>query len=173
MRIDPRLNGRIDPSDVVQETYLDATRRIGEFQSQAKSVSFLTWFRFLAVQRLVDLHRRHLGTQARDASLEVSLNRPAGPLTSSVWLADQILDHRESGSEAVLRTELREMVRAALDQLDPLDREVLAMRHYEMLSNQEVAALLEISVKASSNRYVRGVRRLQSLLPIDARPNST
>lgn len=172
MRLDTRMYGRVDPSDVVQETYLDAVRRINEFAARPQPLTLPSWLRFLALQRLVDLHRRHLGAQSRDAALEISLDSPAGPHTSSVWLADQILDHREHGCEVVLRAELRQRVRTALDQLDPLDREVLGMRHFEMLSNQEVATLLGISATASSNRYVRALRRLQSIFPTDALPGT-
>lgn len=161
MRMDPRLCGRIDPSDVVQETYLDASRRLDQFAVQSDRMPLALWLRLLAMQRLVDLQRQHLGSQMRDASLEISLDRPAFLQTSSVWLAEQLVDQHDSGSTAAMRGEVQQQVQAALNEMEPLDREVLAMRHFELLSNQEIALALGISVKASSNRYIRALRRLK------------
>ncbi|MBX3414215.1 MAG: sigma-70 family RNA polymerase sigma factor [Pirellulales bacterium] len=164
IRIDPRVGGRIDPSDVVQETYLDAERRAHEFVSQADRMPLHIWFRLLAMQRLVDLHRQHLGAAMRNAALEIPFERGASMQTSSIWMAEQLIDDGESGSEAAIRAETQSMVHAALERMDPLDREVLAMRHFEMLTNGEVATILGISATAASNRYIRALRRLQVVL---------
>ncbi len=163
MRLDHRLWGRLDPSDVVQETFLDANRRLHEFTAQSK-MPLLLWFRLLIGQRLVDLHRRHLGTQMRDARLEFSIEQMGLPQTSSVWLADQLLALQESPSAGLVREETRDRLHAALAEMLPVDREVLALRHFEACSNQEVADMLGLTKSAASNRYIRALARLKNIL---------
>lgn len=164
MRMDQRLYGRIDPSDVVQETFLDAARRLREFAKEPERMPLLLWIRLLAVQRLVDLHRQHLGAKMRDVGLEVPLEQPGALQASSVWMAQQLIDRGETGSTVAMREELCQQVHEALNDLDPVDREVLAMRHFELLSNREVSIALDISPTAASNRYIRALRRLKGLL---------
>jgi RNA polymerase sigma-70 factor, ECF subfamily len=167
MRMDHRLQGRIDPSDVVQDTFLDADRRLAEFQADSRQLPLFLWLRLLATQRLVDLHRRHLGAQMRDASLEISVHQPCSLQTSSIWLASKLVDPHETGSSAAIRNEIEESVRAALDGMDATDREVLAMRHFEQLTNREVALALGLTTTAASNRYIRALRRLKKVLHAD------
>ncbi len=164
MRLDPRVTGRIDPSDVVQEAYVDVVRRWSEYVAQSERMPLLLWVRLLAAQRLVDLHRQHLGAQMRDAGLEVSLDRPPHGQTSSVWLARELVDEQGLGEAAAQRAEIQERVRGALESMELIDREVLAMRHFEELSNLEVAQALEISPTAASNRYIRALKRLRAVL---------
>jgi RNA polymerase sigma-70 factor (ECF subfamily) len=163
IRLDPRLRGRLDPSDVIQEAYLDAARRLREYANDP-AVSFFLWLRKLTAQRLVDLHRQHLGAKKRDASLEVSLHSGAYPQASSLSLAAQLLGRFSSPSRAAIRAEIQIRVQEALNTMDSLDREILALRHFEMLSNEEVAHVLEIKKTAASNRYVRALKRLTNVL---------
>lgn len=162
LRLDPRLRGRLDPSDVLQEAYLDVARRIPEF-ARNPNVPLFVWLRQLAAQRLIDLHRLHLGTQARDASLEVSLHHGPCPQASSITLAAHLLGRSLSPSDVAMRAELRIRVQEALDSLDPIDREVLVLRHFEMLTNDEVAEVLQLKKAAASNRYVRALKRLSTI----------
>lgn len=164
MRLDPRVTGRIDPSDVVQEAYVDVFRRWPEYVAQSERMPLLLWVRLLAAQRLVDVHRQHLGTQMRDAGLEVSLDRPPPWHASSIWLARELVDQQGLGEAAAERAEIQERVRRALESMEPIDREVLAMRHFEELTNLEVAQALEISPTAASNRYIRALKRLRAVL---------
>ena len=163
LRLDRRLQSRLDPADVLQETYLEAARRIAEF-ARAPTVSVYVWLRFLTGQKLVDLARRHLGSKMRDAGQEISLHRGGMPQASSVSLAAQLLGRLTSPSRAAVRAETRFRVQEALDRMDPIDREVLALRHFELLSNGEVAQVLGLSKAAASNRYVRAMTRLQAIL---------
>jgi RNA polymerase sigma-70 factor (ECF subfamily) len=163
LRLDRRLRGRIDPSDVLQETYLEAARRVEEF-ARAPTTSVYVWLRALTGQKLVDLARRHLGAKMRDAALEISLHRGAWPQASSVSLAAQLLGRFTSPSRAAIRAETQLRVQEALDSMDPIDREVLALRHFELLSNGEVAQVLGLSKAAASNRYVRALKRLKEIL---------
>ena len=163
LRLDRRLQGRLDASDVLQEAYLDFARRLPEFLN-GPTVPFFLWLRGLAGQRLIDLHRRHLGAQMRDAGQEVSLYRGATPAASSASLAEQLLGRLTSASQAAIRAETQLRVQEALNGMDPLDREILALRHFEMLSNGETAQVLGIRKSAASNRYVRALKRLKELL---------
>jgi len=163
LRLDRRLQGRLDPSDVLQEAYLDYAKRLPEY-ARNPTMPFYLWLRFLAGQRLIDLHRHHLGAQMRDAGQEVSLYRGALPQASSASLAYQLLGRLTSASRAAIRAETQLRVQDALNSMDPMDREVLTLRHFELLSNDETAQVLGTSKSAASNRYIRALKRLKDLL---------
>jgi RNA polymerase sigma-70 factor (ECF subfamily) len=163
LRMDRRLQGRIDPSDIIQETYLEASVRLAEYLRDP-SMPFFLWLRFLAGQKLVTLHRHHLGVQMRAAGQEVALCRGRLPEASSAALAAQLLGHDTRASEAAIRAELKVQVQEALNRMDPLDREVLALRHFEQLSRAEIAQVLEISEGAAGKRYIRALERLKQFL---------
>jgi len=165
LRLDRRLQGRLDPDDVLQEAYLDFARRLPEYAANP-SVPFFLWLRSLTGQRLIDLHRQHLGAKMRDANQEVSLYRGALPQASSVSLAAQLLGRLTSASQAAIRAETQIRVQEALNSMDPMDREVLTLRHFEMLTNDETAQVLGIKKSAASNRYVRALKRLKDILAL-------
>src|SRR5947209_13035588 len=159
LRLDPRLRGRVDPSDVLQEVYADAARQLPGYLA-APPLPFFLWLRQLAGTRLAKAHRHHLGTQGRDVRREVGLV----PEASSAALADGLLGREGRPSEAAMRDELRARLLAALDGMNPLDREMLALRHFEQLGNAEAARVLGLSVAAASKRYVRALERLRDVL---------
>jgi RNA polymerase sigma-70 factor, ECF subfamily len=163
LRLDRRLQGRIDPSDVLQEAFLDFARRVGEFAANPE-VSFFLWLRTLTGQRLQMLHRQHLGAKMRDAAREISLHRGPMPQATSVSLAAQLLGQFTSAHAKVARAEMQILLQEALNGLDPIDREILALRHFEELSNAETAEVLGIDPSAASNRHVRALRRLRQIL---------
>jgi len=163
LRLDRRLQGRLDPSDVLQEAYLDFARRLPDYV-QKPDMPFYLWLRFLTGQRLIDLHRQHLGAQMRNAGQEVSLYRGALPQASSASLAAQLLGRLTSASRAAIRAETQIRVQEALNRMDAVDREVLALRHFELLTNDETAEVLGIKKSAASNRYIRALRRLKEIL---------
>jgi RNA polymerase sigma-70 factor (ECF subfamily) len=163
LRLDRRLQGRVDPSDVLQEAYIDLTQQLPAYLAKPEMPFFL-WLRLLTGQRLTRLHRQHLGAAMRDAGREVSLYQGALPQASSASLAAQLLGHFTSASEAAVRAERQLLLQEALNALDPLDREVIALRHFEELTNQEAAAVLGLSKSAASNRYIRALTRLQATL---------
>jgi len=162
-RLDPRLKGRVSPSDVLQETYLDALGRLRHF-AEKPEMPFFVWLRLLANQRLVDVHRHHLGAQMRSVGQEVSLDRPGWAGASSMCLAAHLVGDFASPSSAFQQAELLERVEGAIEDLDPMDREVLALRHFEELSNSDVAQVLGIEKSAASKRYLRALERLKSSL---------
>lgn len=163
IRLDRRLSSRVSPEDVLQETFFDVARRIGEFLAQP-TVPFYVWLRFLTVQRMQMMQRLHLGAQMRDVKLEVALPSEAVPPASADSMAGQLVSHMTSPSQAAIRHEVQARLRAALDAMEPLDREVLALRHFEELANQEVADLLKISKDAASKRHLRALKRLKDIL---------
>src|SRR5438309_8240195 len=163
LRLDHRLQGRIDPSDVIQEAYLEASNRLAEYLKQP-AMAFFLWLRFITGQKLLELHRHHLGAQARDASREVSLYRGSLPETTSAALAAQLLGHLTRPSEAAIRAETKIRLQEALNRMEPLEREVLALRHFEHLSNAETAQVLGIQESAASKRYLRALKRLKDIL---------
>jgi RNA polymerase sigma-70 factor (ECF subfamily) len=163
LRLDRRVAGRLDPSDVLQEAYLDVARRFKEYAA-APAVPFYIWLRALTGQRMVDLHRRHLGSKMRDVGQEVSLYRGAFPQASSASLALQLLGGLTSPTQAAIRAELQLQLQEALNSMDPMDREVVVLRHFEELNNVETATVLGIEPAAASKRYIRAVRRLKAIL---------
>jgi len=161
-RLDARLRGRVSTSDVLQDSYIDALKRLPHYQADPE-VPFFIWLRSVTLQRLIDVHRRHLGAKARDAAREIPLDQGGGVEASSEKMAE-LMGNLTSPSRAVRRDESIAQVRAALDRLEPTDREVLALRHFEELSNREVAALLGIQSAAASKRYVRAIERFKAIL---------
>jgi RNA polymerase sigma-70 factor (ECF subfamily) len=162
-RLDPRLSGRVDADDVLQEAYLDAAKRIRHFLDNS-SMSFFVWLRQIVLQTMIDVRRHHLGAQMRDANREVSLHRARSPDATSISMAAQLLGHLTSPSQAAMRAEMATRLEQALESMEPTDREVLALRHFEELTNSEVAEVLDIKQKAASIRYVRAIARLKDIL---------
>jgi RNA polymerase sigma-70 factor, ECF subfamily len=167
LRLDRRLQGRVDPSDIIQEACIDASARLAEYARQP-DMPFFLWLRFLTGQRLLRVHRQHLGAEMRDVAREVSLYRGALPAATSAALAAQLLGRDTRPSEAAVRAERSIRLQEALNSMDPLDREVLALRHFEQLSNGEAARVLGLQEPAAAKRYVRALKRLRLIL--DARP---
>lgn len=163
MRLDTRLQARVDASDVLQDAYVEVVERLEEYLRDPKLPLFL-WLRLVVGERLVRLHRHHLGTQMRDASREVSLYHGALPAASSAALAAQLLGKHTSPTQAVLRAERILRLQEALNTLDPLDREILSLRHFEELTAGESALALGITEGAAAKRYVRALKRLKEIL---------
>jgi RNA polymerase sigma-70 factor (ECF subfamily) len=163
LRLDRRLQARVDGSDVLQEAFLEASLRYDEYRRASSMPPFL-WLRFIVGQRLILLHRKHLGVKAREASRDVSLYQGALPEATSQSLAAQLLGRNTSPSHAAMRAELRMRLQEVLNGMDDIDREVLVLRHFEQLSNVEVAHVLGIQERAASNRYIRALRRLKETL---------
>jgi RNA polymerase sigma-70 factor (ECF subfamily) len=163
LRLDRRLQGRLDPSDILQEAFLEFSRSLANYLRDPQ-MPFFIWLRFITCRKLQALHRHHLGTGIRDAQREISLHRGALPQADSASLAAQLLGRYTSPSEAAVRAELEIRIQEALNNMDALDREVLALRHFEQLGNLEIAEILGISEAAASNRYIRALKRLKTIL---------
>ncbi len=163
LRIDARLQGRVDASDVLQDGFLDMAKRVESYLSDPRLPVFL-WLRLVVSDRLAMYHRHHLGTRMRDAAHEVSLYRGPLPQASSAALASMLLGRLTSPSNAAMRAELILQVQEAVNSLDPLDREVVALRHFEQLSRAESAVVLGITEEAGAKRYIRALKKLKTIL---------
>jgi RNA polymerase sigma-70 factor (ECF subfamily) len=161
LRLDPRLNSRLSPSDILQEAYIDALKRVPHYLRKPDMTS-IGWLRWIVGQRLVEVHRHHLGTQRRDAGQEISDMRGGSEEESAKSLAACLAGHLTSPSQAAMRNESLALLEQALNGLDPMDREILVLRHFEELSNNEVAEVLGIQRAAASKRYVRALARLKA-----------
>ena len=163
LRMDRRLTGRIDPSDVLQEAYLDASRQLNGYLNREPMPLFI-WLRLITGQRLMAMHRWHLGARKRDARQEVGIHRSVMPPAGSEALSRQLLGRLTSPSGAAIRREQRRHLKQLLERLEPLDREILAIRHFETLTNDEAARELGISKAAASKRHIRALDRFRKML---------
>jgi len=163
LRLNRRLQGRVDDSDVIQEAFLDAARKLPEYAAEPQ-LPFFLWLRNLTGLKLTEVHRRHLGSQMRDADLEVSLHRGALPEANSVSLAAHLLGTMTTASEAAVKAETRLLVQEALNGMDSIDREILALKHFEQLSTSEIAQVLGMSKAGAGSRYLRAIKRLRAVL---------
>ena len=163
LRLSRRLQGRVDDSDVLQEAFVDLSRKLPEYL-QNRDLPFFLWLRHITGLKLKEIHRRNLGTQLRDVDREVSLHRGALPEANSVSLAAHLLGTLTSPSQAAIKAEQRLYVQEALNSMDPVDREVLALKHFEQLSIREIAAVLDMSKAGAGSRYLRAIERLKDAL---------
>lgn len=166
MRLDRRIRQRVDASDVVQDVLVDAHRRIGDYLSNP-AMPFHLWLRQMAQDRLIDAHRRHRDAARRSLDREQPLVIAGTDDRSTIELAAQIWDRELTPAAAATVRELQERFAAAVEELDEQDREVVLMRHFEQLSNTEVAEALRLTPPAASMRYLRAMRRLRELLGAD------
>jgi RNA polymerase sigma-70 factor (ECF subfamily) len=165
-RMDTRLTGRIDASDVLQEAYIDAVRRVGHFVDSDESVSLYLWLRQITEQSMIDLHRRHLRAKKRDVRRDVSIDREQSERNNGSGGRLRLPSEHTSPSLKAIRYEQEAAVDVALTRLAPRDREVIELRHFEELSNSQVAEVLSLSTTAACNRYVRALKRLKELLDV-------
>lgn len=163
MRLDRKIQRRIDVSDVVQEVLVEANRRLAEYV-KSPAMSFHLWLRQIAKDRIIDAHRRHRVSAKRSVDREQRLAAPAGADRSTMELAAQLQDPELTPAARATQKELAGQVEQALTELSEQDCEIIVMRHYEQLSNQEVAEALGLSEPAASMRYLRAVRRLRDML---------
>jgi len=163
LRVDPRLSGRLDVNDVLQEAFLEARKRLARYLENA-SVSVFVWLRGVVLDTLSDFHRQHLGAKMRAAGQEVSLHRAATTQASSVALAAYLIGDLTSPSQAAIREETARQIEIVLAGMDEIDREVLILRHFEQLTNDEVATVVGVKKAAASRRYMRALARFREVL---------
>ena len=164
-RLDPRLRGRVDAADVVQDAYLGATVQRADYFAQRPPLPLFLWLRGVVANKVLEVHRHHLGAAMRDPAREAAAHcgRATTDATSAA-LVDQLSGRGTGPRTAATRSEVKARLHEALGGMDPADREVLALRHFEQLTNDEAAAVLGIRGEAAAKRYVRALRRLRNLL---------
>lgn len=162
MRMDRMVQQRVDASDIVQDVLVEANRRL-EAYLQNPSMPFHLWLRQMAQDRLIDAHRRHRGAARRSVDREQHLAIGPAETSEADWAA--LLSDRElTPAAAATWHELQQRFQAAIEELDEADREVILMRHFEHLSNSDVASALGLSEPAAGMRYLRAMRRLREKL---------
>ena len=167
MRLDNKIQKRIDVSDVVQDVLVEANRRLQRYMDNP-IMPFHLWLRQIAKDRIIDAHRRHRVSAKRSVDREQQMVAPRGYDKSSIQLATMLGDSRLTPAAAALQKEMAKKVEQAIAKLDPKDCEIIVMRHYEHLTNQEIGQLLELSEPAASMRYLRAIRRLKQMLANDS-----
>ncbi len=163
IRLEPALRRRVDAADVVQEAWIAAVEKFPGW-CERDALPFHVWLRLVTAETLMRVHRRHLGAHKRDALRESSRITDSRPSVSAVALADQFVTSATTPTQAVERDEVRTLVQAAIEELDDIDREILALRQFEGLSNDEAAAELAIDPSAASKRFLRALLRLRPAL---------
>jgi RNA polymerase sigma-70 factor (ECF subfamily) len=161
VRLDRAVAARLDPSDVVQEALAEAAQHLDEFL-RTRPLPYYAWLRQFAWERLVKLHRYHIRSKKRSVTREEPWSMPL-PEDSVLRLA-RLVASGASPSQALIRNEMRQRLRVALDQLAPHDREILVMRNLEQLSIVEIAEVLDLTEGAVKVRHLRALRRLRSVL---------
>jgi RNA polymerase sigma-70 factor (ECF subfamily) len=168
MRLDQRLAQRVDVSDIIQDVLIEANRRLVEYVN-SPTIPFHLWIRQIAKDRIIDAHRRHRMSAKR------SIDREQGPIgfssneQSTIELANQFRDGGLTPAAAATQKELAQHMEMAIAQLKDGDREIILMRHYEQLNNQEIAQSLGLTEPAASMRYLRAIKRLREV--IESLPN--
>lgn len=162
LRLDPAIAPRADASDIVQEVLLEASQRLRDYLRNP-GMPFHLWLRHLARDHVIDAHRRHRLAQRRSVDREQSLV-PARPDSPELDVMAQIRDPEPTPASAVLRQELEKHFQNLIARMEEGDREIILMRHFEHLTNQEAAMTLGLSEAAASMRHLRALRRLRAML---------
>ncbi len=163
LRLDRRLRGRVDPSDVLQEAFIDLAKRLPTYADRDK-MPFYLWLRLVTGERLLIFHRQHLDAAKRDVRQEVTLDPQAIPHAASQTIAAGLLGKFTSAAAKAIRREMQFKLQVAINDLEEIDREIIVLRNFEEMSNNEAAIALGLSPNGASNRYVRALKRLRAAL---------
>ncbi|MFK7736301.1 MAG: sigma-70 family RNA polymerase sigma factor [Pirellulaceae bacterium] len=161
-RMDPRVRKRVDPSDILQESFIELARKLPTAKLPQDPSSFFVWIRGITMDRLLVAHRRHLAAKVRDARKELSIDQKFGGDATSMCLAAGLLGKETSILGKIVRREQKQLVISLLEQMDGIEREVIALRTFEGLSNSEVAQILNLTKQKASRIFIRGLERLRA-----------
>jgi RNA polymerase sigma-70 factor (ECF subfamily) len=159
LRMDKRLSSRVGSSDVLQETYMEAARRLPAY-AREHTMPLLTWLRWIAREKTMAMYRRHFGAAKRSVGLEV----PLLPVDTSAKLAADLLSQEPSPSRKLARTELAGILRRGMEQLRPDERELILLHDFEGVTARDAAQCLNVGEAAAAKRYARARARLRGFL---------
>ena len=163
LRLDRRLQGRVDPSDILQEAFIDLAKRLPKYREQ-EDLPFYLWLRLVTGERLLIVHRHHLDTAKRDVRLEIKISHLAIPQAATQSIAAGLLGKFTSAAAKAIRAEMQASLQDAINGLDEMDREIIVLRNFEEMTNVEAAIALDLSPSGASNRYIRALKRLRAAL---------
>lgn len=163
MRLDRKVQQRVDVSDVVQDVMIEASDRLEKYLNNP-GMTFHLWLRQITWDRIIDTYRRHRVSAKRNMDREQPMLVPAGADHSTMELAAQLCDPGLTPAAAATQREIADRVEQVIERLAEQDREIIIMRHYEHLTNLEIAEVLGLNPPAASMRYLRALRRLRELL---------
>jgi RNA polymerase sigma-70 factor (ECF subfamily) len=163
MRLDKKIQRRVDVSDVVQEVFIQASRRLKEYLRNP-TMPFHLWLRHIAKDRIIDAHRRHRRSARRSVDRERPLAAAHSGDRSTFDGSAEPCDLQLTPATAATQEELARRLEQAISKLADQDAEIIIMRHYEHLTNQEVAQALDLTEPAASMRHLRALRKLRTLL---------
>lgn len=163
LRLDQRIMQRVDVSDVIQDVLIEANRRLTDYLANPV-IPFHLWIRQIAKDRIIDAHRRHRVSAKRSIDREQPQPGKGPPDQSTMELANQFRDAALTPAAAATQRELAQQIEAAVHQLKDQDREIILMRHYEQLNNQDIATALGLTEPAASMRYLRALKRLREII---------
>lgn len=167
LRMDGRVRARFDPSDVVQEAFVEIARRIGKGTFDP-NIPFFLWMRMVTGDQLARLHRTHLAFEKRNATREVGLQAIGLPDQSSVFLATELAGQFTSADRNLRQEEVRDRLHQLLQSMDEKDQEIIAMRFFEELSTEEIAQVLGLTRSGVLKRCTRAIQRLSEDLGSDS-----
>lgn len=160
MRLDAKIRQRVDASDIVQEALIEVNRRLPTYLENPV-MPFHLWVRQIMTDRLIDAHRRHRVSKKRTVDLEQAPVVAANLDHSTIQFGNQVTDGELTPAAAAIQNEMQRKFEAAIEEMDDQDQEIIVMRHFENLTNQEVAQVLGLTEPAASMRYLRAMRRLR------------
>lgn len=160
LRMHPQMRSRLDASDVLQEAYIELARRLPKY-AEEREIPFFVWLRMIATDSLKQLQRKHLRAEKRTAYREVDLASMPLNDASILNLASQLAGQFTSVDRNLIKEEVQRKLMDALDRMEVNDREIVAMRHFEELSTQEIAELVGLTRSGVLKRYTRAIERLQ------------
>ena len=163
LRLDRRLRGRVDPSDVLQEAFIDLAKRLPAYRDR-DDMPFYLWLRLVTGERLLIFHRQHLDAAIRDVRKEVTIRHGVIPQAASQSIAAGLLGRFTSAASKAIRAEMQARLQDAINDLEEMDREIIVLRNFEEMSNAEAALALGLSPSGASNRYVRALKRLRAAM---------
>jgi len=163
LRLDQRIMQRMDVSDVIQDVLMEANRRLNDYLANPV-IPFHLWIRQIAKDRIIDAHRRHRVSAKRSIDREQGQPGKGPPDQSTIELANQFRDQALTPAAAATQRELAQQIESAVQLLRENDREIILMRHYEQLNNQEIAQSLGLTEPAASMRYLRALKRLREVI---------
>jgi RNA polymerase sigma-70 factor (ECF subfamily) len=161
LRLDWRLRGRVSSNAILDRVFEELCRRFNDYQDGDES--FFLWLRELTAVQIDTVHREQLGHRADETGKEIQLNRGSLPNVSAAAMAAQLLGDR-SATQAAARADMLRRLQGALNGMDALDREILALRNFEELTIDETAAVLGMTRSAATVRYLQAVKRLNEVL---------